>query len=72
MRTTFLICSFILTTFFSYSHNQTTSLIEASTLYENRNHENYLIIDLRKPEKFNLGHIPNAINMIDISNTRPL
>jgi len=63
MRTTFLICSFILTTFFSYSHNQTTSLIEASTLYENRNHENYLIIDLRKPEKFNAGHIPNAINI---------
>jgi len=63
MRSIFFICSFIITTFFTYSFDQVSPLIESSSLYENNNYENYVIIDLRKPEKFNLGHIPNAINI---------
>jgi len=63
MRATLLICSFILTTFFTYSFDKANPLIESSALYENNNYENYVIIDLRKPEKFNLGHLPNAVNI---------
>jgi len=58
----------IISALFSCSSDSATALIECSELNQKDDRDNYKVIDLRKPEKYNLGHIPNAINIwrIDI------
>lgn len=37
-------------------------LVSTTWVNSNRNHQNIKIIDIRKPEDYNAGHIPNAVN----------
>jgi len=53
----------IINALFSCSSDSSTALIECTELSLKDSRENYKIIDLRKPEKFNQGHIPKAINI---------
>lgn len=48
---------------FSCSSDSTAALIECTELSQKDSRENYKVIDLRKSEKYKLGHIPNAINI---------
>ena len=46
------------------------AMIDAQKVYENLNNKNYLVIDIRKPEHFEQGHIKGAqnVNYHDIVN----
>ena len=53
----------IISTLFSCSSDSDAALIECTELSQKYSREDYKVIDLRKPEKYRLGHIPNAINI---------
>ena len=53
----------IISTLISCSSDSDAALIEYAELSQKYSRENYKVIDLRKPEKYRLGHIPNAINI---------
>lgn len=63
MKNLFLTGSFfLLTSLFSISSNA-SDLISAKWLKQNQGSENFVIVDLRNANDYNLGHIPNAINL---------
>jgi len=58
-----LIFFLLISTLFSCSSDSATALIECTELSQKYSREDYKVIDLRKPEKYKQGHIPNAINI---------
>lgn len=43
--------------------SQASDLVSVDWLKQNQNIANQVIVDLRKPQDYSLGHIPNAINL---------